>query len=153
MRVFLAGGVSGNLNPAWKYMARTEISTDGFVRGLINENFWQGGESRHWLHEASPGKENMKIFLADSGNLREAYCEEPTITQRPYILESFYYCDKETERLLPYFGDFLIDSGAFTFMQNTKTHLDWNEYIDRYADFIKRNKIIKYFELDIDSVV
>lgn len=72
---------------------------------------------------------------------------------RPYILESFYYADEDTERLLPLFGDFMLDSGAFTFMQNSKSHIEWEPYIERYADFIKRNKIEKYFELDIDSVV
>lgn len=72
---------------------------------------------------------------------------------RPYILESFYYADSDTERLLPYFGDFLLDSGAFTFMQSTKSHVDWDDYIEKYADFINRNDIKKYFELDIDSVV
>lgn len=95
----------------------------------------------------------MKIYLADSGKLREAYCEKPTIEYRPYILESFYYADDATERLLPFFGDFLLDSGAFTFMQNSKSHVNWNEYIKRYADFIVKNDIEKYFELDIDSVV
>lgn len=74
-------------------------------------------------------------------------------THRPYILESFYYADADTERLLPVFGDFLLDSGAFTFMCSAKTHLVWEDYIERYADFVKRNKIKKYFELDIDSVV
>ncbi len=71
----------------------------------------------------------------------------------PYILESFYYADGDTERLIPYMGDFLLDSGAFTFMQNSKSHINWNEYIERYADFIKRNKVEKFFELDIDSVI
>ena len=80
---------------------------------------------------------------------------DPIIREfKPFILESFYYCDADTERLLPYFGDFLLDSGAFTFMQgNHNGVIDWEEYIDRYADFIKRNKVQKYFELDIDSVV
>lgn len=95
----------------------------------------------------------MKVYLADSGKLREAYCQEPTKELRPYILESFFYCDENTERLLPYFGDFLLDSGAFTFMQGTKGVINWEEYIERYADFIKRNNINKFFELDIDSVV
>lgn len=72
---------------------------------------------------------------------------------RPYILESFYYTDADTERLLPYFGDFLLDSGAFTFMQNSRIKADWNEYVERYADFINRNNVSKFFELDIDSVV
>lgn len=30
---------------------------------------------------------------------------------------------------------------------------NWNDYVERYADFIVRNDIKKYFELDIDSVV
>ena len=59
MRIFLAGGVSGNLNPAWKYAAKQGVSDDNFIQGLIHENFWRGGESRHWLHsEVSPIKEN-----------------------------------------------------------------------------------------------
>ena len=45
MRIFLAGGVSGNLNPAWKKMAKTEITPSGFVKGLADENFWQGGRA------------------------------------------------------------------------------------------------------------
>lgn len=47
----------------------------------------------------------------------------------------------------------MLDSGAFTFMQDNKTHLNWDEYIERYAAFIVRNNVKKYFELDIDSVV
>lgn len=38
-------------------------------------------------------------------------------------------------------------------MMNSKTHVNWEEYIDRYADFINRNNVEKFFELDIDSVV
>lgn len=71
----------------------------------------------------------------------------------PYILESFYYADKDTERLMPYFGDFLLDSGAFTFMQNNKSQLNWEQYIEQYAEFINRNKVEKFFELDIDTTV
>lgn len=72
---------------------------------------------------------------------------------KPYILESFFYADADTERLLPHYGDFLLDSGAFTFMQGKGGSPDWNEYVERYADFIKRNNVKKFFELDIDSVV
>ena len=47
IRIYLAGGVTGNLNPAWKRMAKTEITPNGFIKGLIDENFWQGG--RHGI--------------------------------------------------------------------------------------------------------
>lgn len=74
-------------------------------------------------------------------------------THKPYILESFYYADADTERLMPYYGDFLLDSGAFTFMQGKGGNPDFDDYAERYADFINRNNVDKYFELDIDSVV
>lgn len=66
--------------------------------------------------------------------------------------------DKDTERLLPLFGDFMLDSGAFTFMggfsfTQGKVELNWDEYVEKYAAFINRNNIEKFFELDIDSVV
>lgn len=100
----------------------------------------------------------MKIFLAgvipfnEKKNIGGGF-DKAIIEHKPYILESFYYADADTERLLPLFGDFLLDSGAFTFMQSSKSHVVWEEYIERYANFINRNHIEKFFELDIDSVV
>lgn len=189
MIVFLAGGVSGNLKPAWQRVAkRPDASLKAFEEELVNENFWRG-ESRHWIQdETSPlknknesihGREHdiPQIHRSDiirGGDFGEVINDDAilggrdtiqreekyrggfnkAITEhRPYILESFYYADADTERLLPLFGDFLLDSGAFTFMQDNTSHLIWDEYIERYADFINRNKIEKFFELDIDSVV
>lgn len=106
------------------------------------KSFWRGGESRHWVHEASPVKENAEDSRID-------YLKK----WKPYILESFFYTDESTEKLLPLFGDFLLDSGAFTFMMGSSGIVDWEEYIERYADFITRNNIKKFFELDIDAVV
>ena len=98
------------------------------IREIVNETIFSGG-----------------------GEQAEYYCDAIK-KHRPYILESFYYADEATEKLIPYFGDFLLDSGAFTFMQNSKKAVAWEEYIERYADFINRNKVEKFFELDIDSV-
>lgn len=192
--IYMAGGISGNLNPCFRNMARkNDITVSGFVGSLIDENFLAGGESRHWLHEASPSKENMQVYLANTYNSRKGRMQaeveriaklggenaistvvsgdEPTdwmdlnkeinlvknidkvSNYKPYILESFYYVNEDTEKLLPFFGDFLLDSGAFTFMQNSKVKVDWVEYIKKYANFINRNNIEKFFELDIDSVV
>lgn len=97
----------------------------------------------------------MQLFLAGVAPWRSGGGYDPIIRKfKPFILESFYYCDADTERLLPYFGDFLLDSGAFTFMQgNHNGVIDWKDYIKRYADFINKNNIKKFFELDIDSVV
>lgn len=98
----------------------------------------------------------MKTYLAGVAPWRggeDRLYDNAIKRHRPYILESFYYADADTERLLPYYGDFLLDSGAFTFMQSSKSHVNWDEYIERYASFINRNNIEKFFELDIDSVV
>lgn len=90
---------------------------------------------------------------------RDGGSYDPIIREhRPYILESFYYADADTERLIPYYGDFLLDSGAFTFMggfsfTNNGQNVDFDEYVERYAAFINRNKVKKYFELDVDVCV
>lgn len=38
-------------------------------------------------------------------------------------------------------------------MQGKGGSPNWDEYVERYADFIIRNNVKKYFELDIDCVV
>lgn len=97
--------------------------------------------------------ENISCGCSTVEGGQERLYDDTIKKHRPYILESFYYTNSDTERLLPLFGDFLLDSGAFTFMQNSKTHANWEEYLERYADFINKNNIQKFFELDIDSVV
>jgi hypothetical protein len=98
----------------------------------------------------------MRVYLVAQGQFKTYVTTEENraiYDLAPYILESFYSVDDDTERLLPYYGDFMLDSGAFTFMQNKGVREDWDGYIERYADFINRNKVEKFFELDIDSVV
>lgn len=92
----------------------------------------------------------MKIYLA--GLCSVSFCKE-VIQKSKYNLESFYYFQDWELDLLN--NDFLLDSGAFTFMQNQKHKhkLNWDEYVRNYADFINKNKIEKFFELDIDSIV
>lgn len=133
--------------------------------------FLAGGETRHWIPDLLFKKKKngtiprrterntwdyRRCTYTWQGSLRGEMGGgyDPIIEEyHPYILESFYYADSDTERLLPLFGDFLLDSGAFTFMMNSKVKVDWQEYIERYAEFINRNKIQKFFELDIDAVV
>jgi len=72
----------------------------------------------------------------------------------PYFLESFAYMTEETEKMISKFRDFLLDSGAFTFRNSVKDkNIDWNKYVERYAEFIKKNDIEYFFELDIDSLI
>jgi hypothetical protein len=51
---------------------------------------------------------------------------------------------------------FLLDSGAFTFMNEVKKKkkkVDFDEYLNTYIKFINDNDIKYFFELDIDSIV
>lgn len=94
---------------------------------------------------------NLSLALANSGATYPR--DAGSLQKRLYILESFYYVQ---DWMLPYIREkwnFLLDSGAFTFMQETKKGLDWEKYVERYAQFIVENGIEVFFELDIDSVV
>lgn len=70
-----------------------------------------------------------------------------------YVLESFYYIQDWQLKMIHKWDMFLLDSGAFTFMLNTKINLDWKEYLDKYIAFINQHNVKYFFELDIDSVV
>lgn len=90
----------------------------------------------------------MKIYLAGTATFRNLV-ESVYI---PNVLESFFYFQ---DWQVDYIKDksFLLDSGAFTFMMGTEKDVDWDDYTLRYADFINRNHIKQYFELDIDCIV
>ena len=124
--------------------------------------FLAGIESRRYIikdmidnqRKESCGK--MQIFLAGSDTSKVNYILKniDIVTLHPYILESFYAIkkDKRVQEMWPYYGDYLLDSGAYTFM-NSGGNENWEAYIERYADFIVKNNIQKFFELDIDSIV
>lgn len=92
----------------------------------------------------------MKVFLAatsDKSFLKDVYAVD-------YLLESFYYFKEWQLKLIKNCKMFLLDSGAFTFMNNTKKgNINWKKYIDNYIDFINKNNIEYFFELDIDVIV
>ena len=91
----------------------------------------------------------MKVCLAGT-SIKEDILKEHNVK---YLLES-YYSIKEWQ--IPYIKKaelFLLDSGAFTFMNNFKGEVNWDEYIEKYANFINKYDIKYFFELDIDVVV
>lgn len=100
--------------------------------------------------------QDMKLFLTEEGGCLKSHIKPSNLlNSKIAILESFYYIK---EWMLPYiqhYWDFILDSGAYTYMTGKKNggHIDWNDYIDRYADFINTQKIDLFFELDIDNVV
>lgn len=91
----------------------------------------------------------MKVFLAGTYSRKNLFRNNKPL----YVLESYYYIQEWQLKSLKNWGMFLLDSGAFTFMNNFKGEVNWQEYIDNYASFIIKNNIKYFFELDIDAVV
>ena len=93
----------------------------------------------------------MKICLAAATTRKFLL---PEFNKCQFFLESFYSME---DWLLPTVHDcdfFMLDSGAFTFMNTKKdTTVDFYEYVDRYAEFINQNNIEHFFEMDVDVVV
>lgn len=94
----------------------------------------------------------MKIYLAGIEHGLATYLEDVEISPDEKYLGSFYYFKKRYFRFINN-NDFLLDSGAFTFMNGAKGLIDWDGYIERYAEFIKEHNIKLFFELDIDVIV
>ena len=95
----------------------------------------------------------MRIFLAGA----DTFLGRPLLPEHikdTYILESFYSLSKRTKENLKYYKSFLLDSGAFSFFGGLKGRtVDWEDYVNRYAEFIKDFNIDNFFELDIDVIV
>lgn len=113
------------------------------------EIYLSGTQQRAYLYD----KKYVELYLAGEHpvkNGKEANWEGLN------ILETYYYLQKNKEfpRLIRNFKNFLLDSGAFTFMSNAAKHgnIDWLSYVDRYCDFIIENDIRLFFELDIDKI-
>ena len=91
----------------------------------------------------------MKLFLAGTGCRPQLFKKHRPL----YVLESFFYIKPFQLELLDSWKGFLLDSGAFTFMNNAKSRVGFSEYVDKYIKFINEHDIKHFFELDIDSVV
>lgn len=132
MTIYLAGGITGNINKLWKEYMNLYLA---------------GTYSRPYCIEQA-----MNLYLAGVQGKAKGFVIPPE-PSKLFILESFYYMDDWMPKLINQFGSFLLDSGAFTFMSNAKVKVDWDEYVTKYANFIIQNDIKLFFELDIDSVV
>ena len=93
----------------------------------------------------------MKLFLA--GTNSNPYMQTE-ISKSLYILESYFYFKEWQIPLIYSCKDFLLDSGAFTFLNTKKTKKpDFDDYLQNYINFINKYDIKLFFELDIDSAV
>lgn len=93
----------------------------------------------------------MKLCIAGLNSIRQG--TYAILKDVKYVLESYYYMRDYQIPLIKNADLFLLDSGAFTFMSNTKKQIDWYEYLNGYIDFINKYDVKYFFELDIDAVV
>jgi len=100
----------------------------------------------------------LKVFLAGTKPwAADGIYDDVVKIHKPYILESYFELSKGQndyfQKTRHFFGDFLLDSGAFTFMSGTVKGSNWNQYARDYANYIKTNGVKNYFELDLDSLM
>lgn len=100
---------------------------------------------------------DMRIYLASLlAGMRQNDLQKLIEAGKPkYLLNTFYEGEDACKKVLNIVGsdNFLLDSGAFSFMSGAKCNQDSLEkYCDNYIDFIKRHKISQYFEMDVDTI-
>lgn len=100
----------------------------------------------------------MDIYLAATASIYNLQ----QIVGLSYYMQSFFnlatFVDRKKPEVLQHRNiaqKFILDSGAFTYMKSNykKEKPNWNIYIDEYAQYIVRNNIWRYMELDIDNIV
>lgn len=93
----------------------------------------------------------MKLCIAGLNSIRAG--TYALLKDVPFVLESFYYIKDYQIPLIKSAELFLLDSGAFTFLSNCKQKVVWEEYVDKYSEFINKHDVQYFFELDVDPVV
>lgn len=125
MDLYLAGGISGNCKPLW---------TD-FIKNNV-----------------SGGIDALDLYLAGGQGERRRVGAEKIAEIDVAILESFYYADEWITQLIPKLSHFMLDSGVFTMAYGSGAKLDFDEYTERYIEYINNNDIKLFFEMDIDDI-
>jgi len=94
----------------------------------------------------------VKVYLAVTSLAYFTHAKPEDI----YSLCSYYYTDKDKAltAYIPKWKDFILDSGIFTYLNGKESKgIDWDKYVDNYAEYIKTNKIKNYVEVDIDKIL
>lgn len=92
----------------------------------------------------------MKIFLAGSGHVNMWLDENFT---NFYRLESYHNISNQERKRVTEYKDFILDSGAFTYLNGADGNINWDKYVENYAAFINKYGVKNFIELDIDPIV
>lgn len=96
----------------------------------------------------------MKVYLAGDSYLRKILERKtPKEIGEIYLLRTFVSKEPWFQKYYSQAKDIILDSGAFTFMSGGKAQISWEEYVERYAHFIKATGVEHFIELDIDALV
>ena len=145
MEVYLAGGLTANNQKIWKSVVDYRLQgisyTDSIEKAM-----------QVYLAAMSKRSEVMEVYLAGNHPIKNGLQAKSWTGLN--ILETFYYLRTNTQfpRLVKDMGNFLLDSGAFTFMSGNG-EADFDAYVEEYAQFITKWDIQNFFELDIDVLV
>lgn len=145
MVIYLAGGIAGNCKPQWQEMIKALYGDEEKL-----DLYLAGTQGRRWC---------VDVYLAGIQGRTKGFVLDDQLKDINKvdiaILESFFYADEWTEKIIPLLDRFLLDSGAFTFMnsEKDKSKVNFDEYLTKYINFINNNNVKYFFELDIDSIV
>ena len=93
----------------------------------------------------------MKLFLAATSSRH--YLKD-IVFESMYNLESFWYIKEWQYPLIEKSKMFLLDSGAFTYMNAAKGSApDPKLFQDRYVEFINEHGVDYFFNLDLDTLI
>ena len=96
----------------------------------------------------------MKVYLSgmETGTFEKT---DPYFDSYLFSLVSFYYIKDDVFEVIKRKSEsILVDSGAHTLQKGKRAK--WDEYTDRYCEWIKKHdceKIVGYFEMDVDNII
>lgn len=103
------------------------------------------------VYLAGENKKKKKIEEIANGSLNIIYKGERIGVEHLSILDTFFYHRNDDLWYINKVKNFLLDSGAFTFMMKGSEQ-DLDSYVDSYIEYIKRNNVRHYIELDVDII-
>lgn len=149
------------LEKQMEYLTEEKEKKEKYTIKLVFDTFEEAEKCKEDLRSlgyAGGGRNSMKIFLAGIGYIFNS--PEIIYKYKPaYVLQSFWYLRNfsQREELMKYYLSddckmFLLDSGAFTFMNSNKNE-DIKAYLDSYIEFINKYDIKYFFELDLYTII